>query len=356
MIPSTAGSTVLAVGPIGCTPSNVTASNCDIVRAGIFDYSNSTSASFVGKYELGLEANLDYPHSTGTYLLDTVALGFSNTTMQASLDSQVVASYGSNSFYIGVFGLSRQPGNFSTLEDSHPSYLTSLRNQNLIPSLSWSYTAGARYRSESAFGSLTFGGYDASKFVANNKSFPLAGDVSRDTVVPIQSISSRNSTGYSASLLPTPISAYIDSTIPYIYLPEEACRLFEQTLGLLYDSVSQKYLIDNGLHQSLLANNTNITFHLGNSGNTTIDIEMPYASFDLQGSFPFFPNDTNTSRYFPLRKATNDTQYTLGRTFLQEAYLITNYEYSNFSVSKRIFGDNTANNLVSIPSASETAA
>ena len=341
---------------MGCVPSNLTASNCNTTRAGIYDHSTSTTASVIGEYGLGLEANLGYPHSNGTYVLDTVGLGFSNTTTQASLKSQMVATYGSNSYYIGMFGLSNQPGNFSTLEDSHQSYLTTLRDQNLIPSLSWSYTAGARYRSESDFASLTLGGYDASKFVPNNVSFPFAGDVSRDLVVPIQSITSKNSTGYSSSLLPTPISAYIDSTIPYIYLPVEACKLFEQTLGLVYDDAVQKYYVDDGLHQSLLANNTNITLHLGASGASTVDIEMPYASFDLQGKFPFFPNGSNITRYFPLRRATNDTQYTLGRTFLQEAYLITNYEFSNFSVSQRVFSDNAAKQLVPILTANETAA
>ena len=341
---------------MGCQASNVTASNCTTARAGIYDHSHSSSAKTIGNYALGLEANLGYPHSNGFYVRETVALGFSNSTTQASLNSQMVANYGSTSFYIGLFGLSNQPGNFSTMDDSDPSYLTSLRQQNMIPSLSWSYTAGARYRSESDFGSLTFGGYDTSKFVSNNVSFPLAGDVSRDKVVPIQSISSKNSTGYSYSLLPTPISAYIDSTIPYIYLPLEACQLFEQTLGLVYDETAKRYPVNEGLHQSLLANNTNITFHLGNNGGSTVDIEMPYASFDLQGSFPFFPNGSNVTRYFPLQRATDDTQYTLGRTFLQEAYLITNYEASNFSVSQRLFNDNAPKQLVPILTTNETAA
>ena len=333
----------------------MTASNCNTTRGGIYDRTASPSASLVGEYGLGLEANLGYPHSNGTYVLDTVALGFSNKTLQASLNSQVVATYGSNSYYLGLFGLSHQPANFSTLDNSYSSYLTSLKNKNLIPSLSWSYTAGARYRSESAFGSLTLGGYDASQFVPNNVSFPLAKDISRDLVVPIQSISSKNSTGYTSSLLPTPISAYIDSTIPYLYLPEAACQLFEQTLGLVYDDTAQKYYVDDGLHQSLLANSTNITLHIGSSGTSTVDIEMPYASFDLQGSFPFFPKGSNITRYFPLRKATNDSQYTLGRAFLQEAYLITNYEYSNFSISQRIFSDNTTKQLQPILNADEAA-
>jgi hypothetical protein len=31
-----------------------------------------------------------------------------------------------------------------------------------------------------------------------------------------------------------------------------------------------------------------------------------------------FPESNITSRYFPLRRAHNDSQYTIGRTFLQE--------------------------------------
>jgi len=47
----------------------------------------------------------------------------------------------------GIFGLNNQPVNFSTLGNtSMPSFLTTLRDQSKIPSLSWSYTAGAKYR------------------------------------------------------------------------------------------------------------------------------------------------------------------------------------------------------------------
>ncbi|KAJ9656578.1 hypothetical protein H2201_008493 [Coniosporium apollinis] len=63
---------------------------------------------------------------------------------------------------------------------------------------------------------------------------------------------------------------------------------------------------------------------------------MPYGSFDLNASAPLF--DTST-RYFPLKRAVNDSQYTLGRTFLQQAYVIVDYERSNFSVSQALFPD-----------------
>lgn len=113
------------------------------------------------------------------------------------------------------------------------------------------------------------------------------------------------------------------------------------------------YFVDDTLHQSLIARNPNITFQIGNSqtGGPTVDIVLPYASFDVPAYYPLV---LNTTRYFPLSRATNESQYTLGRTFLQEAYLIANYEHSNFSVSQARFEEGLAENIVAIPSADPT--
>ena len=47
----------------------------------------------------------------------------------------------------GIFGLNNQQLNFSTLgNETTDAFLTTLKNANKIPSLSWSYTAGAKYR------------------------------------------------------------------------------------------------------------------------------------------------------------------------------------------------------------------
>lgn len=47
----------------------------------------------------------------------------------------------------GIFGINNQPLNFSTLgNESTLSFFSALKDQNKIPSLSWSYTAGAKYR------------------------------------------------------------------------------------------------------------------------------------------------------------------------------------------------------------------
>ena len=92
------------------------------------------------------------------------------------------------------------------------------------------------------------------------------------------------------------------------------------------------YFVDDTLHQSLVAMNPNFTFQIGNSqtGGPTVDIVLPYASFDLLASFPIAPDPQNPIRYFPLARAANASQHTLGRTFLQEAYVFHNILFTKF--------------------------
>lgn len=61
-------------------------------------------------------------------------------------------------------------------------------DQELIPSFSFGYTAGAKYRLNGVFGSLTLGGFDAARFVTNNLTFPFAADDSRSLTIGFQSV------------------------------------------------------------------------------------------------------------------------------------------------------------------------
>lgn len=204
-----------------------------------------------------------------------------------------------------------------------------------------------------AYGSLTLGGYDSTLFTPNNVSIPQAEDSTRDIVASVRNIKANTTAN---SLLPSGnIYAYVDSTIPWFYLPIDACKAFEQAFGLEWDPTWEFYLVNSTLHDSLLKSNPTITFTIGaqESGGNTVDISLPYAAFDYNISFPFInstaPPYLNTARYFPLKQAANDTQYTLGRTLLQEAYLITDYEHHNFSLSQRKWSpDPPPSNLVTI--------
>jgi hypothetical protein len=165
------------------------------------------------------------------------------------------------------------------------------------------------------YAQLIFGGYDSSRFVSNAASFTLNEDITRDIVVAIQSITYSGTT--QSTLLSTPIFAFIESTDPNIWLPEAACLEFEEAFGLSINKEG-RYLINDTHYRNLQAENPEVTFSLSNSlsGGETVNIILPWNAFVLPTAPPFTTNDTY---YFPLKKAANDSQITLGRAFLQEA-------------------------------------
>jgi len=226
-----------------------------------------------------------------------------------------------------------------------------LRNQSLIPSSSWAYTAGAYYNNPPSFGSLTLGGYDTTQFVAQNNSisFSFGADLSRDLLVSLTSIT--YDTLGSSPLLAQKIDIFIDSLVSEIWLPVSACQAFEAAFNLVWNATAQLYLVNDTMHNTLLAQNPTFTFDLGQSGlngraSRTVSITLPYAAFDLNMTEPTF---TTPTRYFPLKQAQNATQYTLGRVFLQEAYIIADYDRRNFSIHQAAFpATSVAQNIVGI--------
>ena len=118
---------------------------CNDARGGLVNLNQSSTRQELGIYDLNLELNLGH-NDSGGYGLDTVALGLSDATGGPTLDSQVVVGIQTNRYRVGVFGLNQQPTNVSNFTHPYPSFLTALKTQDLIPSLSWAYTAGAKYR------------------------------------------------------------------------------------------------------------------------------------------------------------------------------------------------------------------
>ena len=171
-----------------------------------------------------------------------------------------------------------------------------------------------------AFGSLTLGGYDSSRFDPSKVSFTLAEDISRDLVVGVQSITLTIPGGATTELLPSSSAfpAFIDSTVPNMYLPSTVCEHFEQALGLQWNETWNTYLLSDSTHSNLTKKNPSITLQIGNNetSTSTVNITLPYASLDLKATPPLVTDPTN---YFPLKRAMNESQYTLGRVFLQEA-------------------------------------
>lgn len=217
--------------------------------------------------------------------------------------------------------------------------------------------------------SLTLGGYDANRFEPHDISFTLNPNQDPEvslngiTVTAAPLVTSTVKTGWpdnSLTLLgPADAALYIiDSSTPYLWLPESICDQFEKALGLSYDEGVQLYTFrqDSTKHATLV--NWNLTFNFVIAdlpgSPSSVSLSLPYAAFDLQLSYPYpglnaTPSSTPT-KYFPLRKAANSTQYTIGRAFLQETFLMVDYERNNFSVYQAKFSADalTNTNLVDI--------
>jgi Eukaryotic aspartyl protease len=279
------------------------------------------------------------------YGFDNITLGLVGAGLP-TLSHQLIAGIATPDFWVGSLGLSPLPVNFTTQNEPIPSLLGTLRDEKQIPSTSWAYTAGAHYQDPPVFGSLTFGGYDSTRFVPNNISIAFGADQSRDLVVGLQTIT-YDSFG-STPLLASGIYAFIDSMVPHIWLPIEVCHAFEQAFNLTWNDTAELYLVDDAVHDKLVAQNPTITFTVGSAakGGESVDISIPYGAFDLNVKAPLV---TSTSHYFPLKRAQNSSQYTLGRVFLQQAYVIADYDRSNFSVSQALFpSTSVAQHLVPI--------
>ncbi|KAL6717385.1 hypothetical protein ACLMJK_005300 [Lecanora helva] len=340
-----------AVAPAGCDQGD--AANCTDARGGAFDDTKSSSWNRKDLYALGDESALGYSSTdlNGTYGYDNLEIQGKGTNV--SVNHQVIAAIETKTFFVGNLGLSPHPINFSSA-DSSPSLLTSLKNENSIPSLSYGYTAGASYREKKgAPGSLTLGGYDASRLIPNDVSFNFAPTDTRQLLVGLQSITYSTPKSQS-SLLSDGALALVDSTVPYFWLPQVACDAFVHAFGLEQpDPISNLYLVNDTLHETLLKTNASVVFQLANgpNGGPSVNITLPYASFDLEASPPVIKRG---SRYFPLKRANDDKSITLGRTFFQEAFLIVDYEQSNFSISQAVFDPNAPSHIVPLASNSTT--
>ena len=189
----------------------------------------------------------------------------------------------------------------------------------------------------------------------NNLTFPFDADDSRRLTLGLQSVTVSNTLQGALTPLPQGALFMIDSSVPDIWLPMSACQLFEQAFGLTYDPLTDLYLVNDSIHKQLQEKEPTVTFKLGamESEGPSVDINLPYGAFDLQASSPIYPNTTN---YFPLRRAANETQQTLGRAFLQEVYIVADYERSNFSVYQAIFKEPNPSQIVTIHSTSYSAA
>ncbi|EXJ94411.1 hypothetical protein A1O1_02805 [Capronia coronata CBS 617.96] len=355
VLPSTLSQETWLVGPAGCDGT----STCESKRGGLFYANGSSTFQPRGFYDLNFDSQLE-TSGVGYYGLDTIYLND-----VASVPDQIIAVVNSTDYWLGSLGLGAQETRFDGTENFLPLLSSLVENASLIPSHSYGYTAGAYYRLKSVPASLTFGGVDANRFVPNNITFSLSSDYAPVVAVTSLSVSCSPLQGDSLpsnwvsnpeTLLARPQAALftIDSSTPFLWLPETVCDSIASALNLTYDDNLQLYVFpdDNSSSPDALAA-WNLTFSFTVTdlieSSDAIELTLPYEAFNLQLSYPFPNLNANftspPTNYFPLRRAANSTQYTIGRAFLQETYLMVDYERNNFTISQAVFTLDAVNNV-----------
>lgn len=345
VLPASDQSSTWLIVPEGCTGD--AGPDCAENRGRTYKRNESSTWKEYGSYELntfleervGLDGN-------GLYGYDTLSLGWTGDGLP-SLEGQLVAAMSTDSsFYLGSLALNPRPNNFTDFNNPIPSLMQHLKNISTpIPSTSWSYTAGSHNLAPKVLGSLVLGGYDTTRFMSNDVTFPFGADISLDFQVAIQSVTTNIT---DKPLLSTGIISYIDTLVAEIWLPTRACELFEETFGLIWDNTTELYLMNDSLHESLLEKNPTVSFKIGPQvSGDSVTIDMPYFNWYQTATQAYIGN--TSSLYFPLKRAANDTQYVLGRTFLQSAYLSADYDRNTFNVSQALYpSSSTSANVVPI--------
>ncbi|KAI7184775.1 acid protease [Hortaea werneckii] len=361
VLPSTSVSEVWVPLPQGCQGIMSDVSDCGD-RRGVNAINDTASLGFqtnitstweaIGIYKLEAEQTLFGNDNDALYGLDTVSISLLDSSGQnfssSKLDSQTVAGFATGDFWLGSLGLGSAQANFTTESENIPSLITSLKSKNLTGSASFGYAAGAAYASPADYGSLVIGGYDTARSQGDNLTIPLGGPHNQTLGVSVVNILAENTATGTVSLWrdSTPMIATIDSTVSQLWLPQSVCDLFASTFGLELDNTTGLYLVNETTHEQLMQSNPSISFMIGPNSTAasasaaadTINIVLPYAAFDLQAQIPLYNSSTN---YFPIRVAADESQVTLGRTFLQEAYLFVDWERRNMTLSQVVHQNET---------------
>ncbi|OJD33455.1 acid protease [Diplodia corticola] len=348
VFPSTKSNYIWAIDPRGCPdqwyPGQDPVKDCEDNRGGFFDGNNSVGWTELSVYKLHVDEDIGYEGANGVFGFDQVGLDYLGAG--GNLNHQLIAATAYPGFWFGVLPLNPRPVNTSDMNSPQKSFLQSLKDANNISSLSWGYTAGAKYRSENFFGSLVLGGYDAARFDNYTQiTVPFSADTERDLSIQVNSIKTSYTLG---SLTAGAMTFVIDSTVPYIYLPESSYMQLEKTFGLEWNDTAELYLINKTQYNDLIRQESEITFNVGTT--YTTDIVFPIAAFLPTATFPLLGADSpESSHYFPIKRANDTRTLTLGRTFLQEAYLIYDYERSTFTIAQCVWPTDTAASPPSAP-------
>ena len=120
---------------------------CIAARGRLFDAHNSSMWQPYGAWSLQVDAELGND-GYADYGLDNLTFGSTGVTIpKAIIGTYNGTGYINETQYmLGMFGLGVVPGKFPPLNSPVPAVSALVEDLGVIPSHSWGYTAGAKYR------------------------------------------------------------------------------------------------------------------------------------------------------------------------------------------------------------------
>jgi hypothetical protein len=201
----------------------------------------------------------------------------------------------------------------------------------------------SKHRAESSShgqyeGSLVLGGYDQSRLVENSSiTIGMPQGTNKEQLrVLVSSMIINYANGSEPLSTAGSFQAVVESTLPYLYLPEDACEKFVRAFGL-HTFDGDFYTLDSGEVARNKADIQSVEFVIQDPSNqrNSVTITLPYAAFNVNASWTWgYPTP---QPIVPIRPMADFA--VLGRTFLQEAYVFANYESDvmTFNVSQAAF-------------------
>lgn len=218
--------------------------------------------------------------------------------------------------------------------------------QKVIPSNSFGLHIGIGAEALKLSLSLWLGGYDASRIVGpvSNQSTgnqQLMIDLLDITIgvnagaSPFSFSSQQGLLSYgNSSITSAGTSVLMNPGAPYLYLPKSTCAAIAQHLPVTYNSDKALYFwkVSDPHYAKIVTSPTYLSFVFrGSRGNLTINVPFQLLNLTLEG-----PLVTTSTPYFPCQPpqgpaVDNNGGYSLGRAFLQAAFIGVNWATSEES-------------------------
>lgn len=277
-----------------------------------------------------------------SYIMDQLTIGYKEVTVpnvSIRMMESVNVTYPDGTAYplqVGQLALGASVANQSFSISSGRSVNASLapnylQQHGYIPSSSYGMHIGSAALNLPL--SLWLGGYDKSRVLGPVSAQPYSADIANNNFLidvldigvgveyggspfPYQSkqglLAEQNSTM-------TFLSLAMNTAAPYMYLPNSTCAAITRDLPVTYSAKYGLHFwnVEDPRYTAIITSPTYLSFDFRTSGKP-LTVKVPFRLLNLTLDAPLI--DTPTS-YFPCTTPQNSPSYSLGRAFLQAAFI-----------------------------------